>query len=250
MDYQYEATVKTDQAAAESARLTLSFCRILAPISGQMGLRQIDPGNMVHAADTTGLVSMAQMDPISVLFSLPQDMLPQVLGRLHSRQAIRLEAFDRAGSQLLARGTLGSVDNQIDTTTGAIKLRGRFDNKDDHLYPNQFVNVRILMDTRRNAVVAPSAALLRGADGTYVYVLNADRTVSVRPVTAGPADRGEVVIEKGLADGEQVVTDGTDKLREGMAVVLADAKGGAGPRTDAAAGGAARRGRKPGQESH
>lgn len=224
---QYEATLRNDQAAIDSARLQLSFCRIEAPVDGQVGLRQIDPGNMVHAADATGLVTVAQMDPISVLFSLPQDQLPQIQKRLRSRLPVRLEAYDRSGATLLGKGSLASLDNQIDTTTGAIKLRGSFANRDGTLYPNQFVNLRVLLDTRQQVAIIPTAAIQRGADGPYVYVLNADQTVSVRKVVPGPADRSELAVESGLHEGEQVVIDGTDKLREGLPVKIADARGGA-----------------------
>lgn len=241
---QYVATLRNDQASVDSARLQLSFCRIEAPVDGQVGLRQIDPGNMVHASDATGLVTVAQMDPISVLFSLPQDQLPQLRKRMHERQPIRLEAMDRGGSLRLAEGSLASLDNQIDATTGAIKLRGNFANRDGGLYPNQFVNLRVLLDVRRQATLVPTAALQRGAQGTYVYVLNADRTVSVRAVTVGPASRSEIAVEQGLAAGDQVVTDGTDKLRDGLAVVLAEA------RSSPAAGAAPRKHSKAGQEPH
>ncbi|MDE3009295.1 MAG: MdtA/MuxA family multidrug efflux RND transporter periplasmic adaptor subunit [Pseudomonadota bacterium] len=223
---QYQAAVRTDQAAIDSARLNLEFCRIESPLAGQVGLRQVDPGNIVHAADTTGLVVVAQMDPISVLFSLPQDQLPQLQQRLRSHQAIAVQALDRSGARVLADGSLASVDNQIDTTTGAIKLRARFSNRSGALYPNQFVNLRVLLDTRTGVVIAPTAALQRGAQGTYVYVLKVDHTVTVRPVTTGPVNRGDMVIDAGLADGEQVVIDGIDKLREGLAVEVADAAGG------------------------
>jgi multidrug efflux system membrane fusion protein len=207
----------------DSARLQLGFCRIVAPISGQAGLRQIDPGNMVHAADATGLVTIAQMDPISVLFSLPQDQLPAVQQRLRGGAPVRLEAYDRGGRTRLAEGTLASLDNQIDPSTGSIKLRGRFSNRSAALYPNQFVNLRMLMEQRRAAILVPTAALQRGVQGPFVYVLMPDRLVRVRPVTPGPADKGQIVIEQGLASGEQVVIDGTDKLRDGLAVTIAEA---------------------------
>lgn len=226
---QYEATLLTDQAAIDSARLNLSFCRIESPLTGQVGLRQVDPGNMVHASDATGLVSVAQMDPISVLFSLPQDELPQLQLRLRSHQAIAVQALDRAGVHVLADGSLASVDNQIDTTTGAIRLRARFGNRTGALYPNQFVNLRVLLDTRTGVVIAPTAALQRGAQGTYVYVLKDDRTVTVRTVTTGPVNRGDMVIDAGLGEGEQVVIDGVDKLREGLVVEVAAAVPGRAP---------------------
>ena len=228
---QYVAAVRTDQAVVDSARLQLSFCRIEAPVSGQVGLRQIDPGNMVHAADTTGLVTVAQMDPISVLFSLPQDQLPAVQAKLRQHGAIKVQAYDRGGKTVLAEGTLASLDNQIDATTGTIKLRGKFANGNAGLYPNQFVNLRVLMNVLKDVTIAPSAGIQRGPQGTFMYVLKDDRTVSLTPVVLGPSDKSGVVVQQGLNAGEQVVIDGADKLRDGVSVILADrsSQAGAGP---------------------
>jgi len=223
---QYEATLKTDQSAIDNARLQLSYCHIQSPISGQVGLRLVDPGNIVHVADAGGLVSIAQMDPISVLFSLPQDVLPALNRKRSMGKPIVVEAFDRSGNVSLQKGTLASLDNQIDTTTGSVKLRASFNNKEMKLYPNQFVNIRILMDIKPKAVVVPNSALQRGAQGPFVYVVNEDRKVSLRPIELGPSDRSEVVISKGVTEGEKVVIDGADKLKEGVTVNLADPQNG------------------------
>ena len=220
--HQYEATLKTDQSAIDNARLQLSYCHIQAPISGQVGLRLVDPGNMIHAADATGLVTIAQMDPISVLFSIPQDFLPALNHKRTGGKAITVEAFDRSGMVSLQKGTLASLDNQIDTSTGSVKLRGSFNNREMKLYPNQFVNIRVLMDVKPKVIVIPSAALQRGAQGTFVYVVNEDRKVALRLIDVGPSDRNEVVVEKGVSDGEKVVIDGADKLKDGVVVNIAD----------------------------
>ncbi len=223
---QYEASVRADQASIDSARLQLSYCRITAPVSGQIGLRLIDAGNIVHAGDVNGLVTIAQMQPISALFSLPQDQLPALHKRSAHHANVKVLAMDRAGQARLADGALSSQDNQIDPTTGTLKLRAGFANQDGSLYPNQFVNVRVLMEVRKDAVVIPASALQRGTQGPYVYLLRDDQTVAVRQIRPGPADHGEIVVEEGLAAGDQVVIDGTDKLRDGMPVNLADRKPG------------------------
>jgi multidrug efflux system membrane fusion protein len=219
---QYEATLKTDQSAIDNARLQLSYCHIQAPISGQVGLRLVDPGNIVHSADAAGLVTIAQMDPISVLFSIPQDFLPALNHKRSGGKPIAVEAFDRSGNVSLQKGTLASQDNQIDAATGSVKLRGSFNNREMKLYPNQFVNIRLLMDVKPKALVIPGTALQRGAQGTFVYVVNEDRKVALRPITVGPSDRNEVVVEKGISDGEKVVIDGADKLKDGVMVNIAD----------------------------
>lgn len=219
---QYDATLKTDQSAIENARLQLSYTRIESPINGQVGLRLVDPGNMVHGADANGIVTIAQMDPISVLFSVPQDFLPALNHKRLSGKPITIEAFDRTGNVSLQKGTLTSIDNQIDSTTGSVKLRGVLSNKSMKLYPNQFVNIRILMEVKSRAWVIPSSALQRGAQGPFVYVVNDEKKVSLRSVEIGPADRNEIVIEKGVSDGEKVVIDGADKLKDGMTVNLVD----------------------------
>ena len=217
---QYEGTVKADQGQVDNAKLQLTYSRVSAPISGVVGLRQVDPGNIIHAADANGLVVITQVQPITVLFPIPEDNLPQILSRLKAGATLAVDAWDRAQKVKLAAGKLSTVDNQIDTTTGTVKLRAEFPNDDRALFPNQFVNVRMLVDTRQDATLLPSAAIQRGAPGTFVYVVNDDKTVSVKPVKLGPV-QGEVTsIESGVAPGAMVVVDGADKLREGAKVEL------------------------------
>ena len=218
---QYEGTVRTDQAQVDNARLQLTYARITAPIGGRLGLRQIDPGNVVRAGDATGVVVITQLQPITVVFTIPQDNLPQVMRRLASGDAIPVEAWDRENRSKLADGTLITVDNQIDPATGTVKLKAQFTNDDTLLFPNQFVNVRMLVDTRRQVVTVPTAALQRGAQGLYVYVVKDDATVTVRPVKTGPVDGDRVTVESGIAAGERVVVDGLDRLREGARVEIA-----------------------------
>ncbi|WP_080403113.1 MdtA/MuxA family multidrug efflux RND transporter periplasmic adaptor subunit [Burkholderia ubonensis] len=226
---QYEGVVKMDQAQIDNVRLQLVYARITAPLGGRAGLRQVDPGNIVHASDNNGLVVITEVEPITVVFTLPEDNLPAVLARLRNDETLPVEAYDRQGHKKLAAGSLLTVDNQIDPGTGTFKLKAQFDNRDDALYPNQFVNARLRVETRHGAVLAPAAAIQRGVDGTFVYVVNADRTVAVRRIKPGPAEGDTVAIEKGLAPGELVVVDGVDKLREGATVALsspaADQKG-------------------------
>ncbi|HEX8978139.1 MAG TPA: MdtA/MuxA family multidrug efflux RND transporter periplasmic adaptor subunit [Parasulfuritortus sp.] len=224
---QYEGTVKIDQGAVANARLQLDYTRISAPLAGRVGLRQVDPGNIVHASDATGLVVITQEQPIGVVFSLPEDDLPQVTGPLNKGATLPVLAYDRDGQTRLAEGRLASVDNQIDTTTGTVKLKASFANRDGSLFPNQFVNVRLQVATLRDAVLAPTAAIQHGAQGSYLYVVKPDDTATVRPVKTGPAEHGMTAIESGLAAGERVVLEGTDRLREGMKVKLAGAGGGA-----------------------
>ena len=187
-----------------------------------MGLRLVDAGNIVHASDAGGLVTIAQMDPISVLFSLPQDFLPALNQKRSNSKPISIEALDRSGTISLQKGTLASLDNQIDTTTGSVKLRGSFHNREMKLYPNQFVNIRVLMEIKPKSIVVPTSALQRGAQGPFVYVVNEEKKVSLRLVDLGPSDRNEVVILKGVAEDEKVVIDGADKLKQGVAVNIAD----------------------------
>jgi multidrug efflux system membrane fusion protein len=215
---QFEGAVQVDQALIDQAKLQLTYSKVTAPISGRIGLRLVDVGNVVHANDTTGLLVITQVQPITVTFTVPEDDLRAVLGKSRGVQPLVVEAFDRAGQTQLATGALQSTDNQIDPTTGTTKLKAVFANDDQALFPNQFVNVRLLLDTQKNAVIAPGAAVQRGKDGTFVYVVKADQTVEVRPVVAGPSTGGKTAITSGLADGEQVVTDGVDKLRAGSAV--------------------------------
>jgi multidrug efflux system membrane fusion protein len=222
---QYEGVVKSDQSALENARLQLTYSRITAPVSGRLGLRQVDPGNVVRASDPNGIVVITQLQPIAVIFTIPQDNLPVVMKRLQSGAKPPVEAWDRENRQKLASGTLITVDNQIDSTTGTVKLKAQFGNEDSGLFPNQFVNVRMLVDTRREVVTIPGAALQRGSQGTFVYVIKDDKTVTVRPVKLGPAEGERVSVEAGLAEGERVVTDGLDRLREGARVELAQRPG-------------------------
>lgn len=215
---QYEATVKIDQAAIESARLQLSYCRITAPVSGRLGLRQVDSGNMVRAGDTNGLVVITQLQPIAVVFSIPEDSLPPVMAKLRAGAKLAVDAYDRSDKVKLASGTLLTVDNQIDPATGTVKLKAQFANADNALFPSQFANVRMLVDVKPDAILIPGAAVQRGTPGTYVYVVKPDSTVSVRKVKLGPVQGESVAIESGLAAGESVVIDGADKLREGAKI--------------------------------
>jgi multidrug efflux system membrane fusion protein len=215
---QYAGAVQVDQALIDQAKLQLTYSRVTAPISGRIGLRLVDVGNIVHANDATGLLVITQVQPITVLFTVPEDDLRAVLTKSGDTERLVVEAYDRGGQTKLATGALQSTDNQIDPTTGTTKLKAVFDNADASLFPNQFVNVRLLLDVRKDAVIAPGAAVQRGKDGTFVYVVTADQTVEVRPVTLGPTADGEAAIASGLAAGEQVVVDGVDKLRAGGAV--------------------------------
>src|SRR5262245_23085168 len=215
---QYEGAVRADKAQVDNARLQLSYARITAPITGRLGLRQVDPGNIVHASDANGVVVITEVQPISVVFTLPQDNLQAVLARLKGSARLPVEAWDRAWRTKLASGELASVDNLIDVTTGTVRLRAKFANADLALFPNQFVNARMLLDTRRGVVTLPSAALQRGSQGSFVYVVKDDGTVSVRPVKLGPGEGERVAVESGVAAGERVVTDGMDRLREGAKV--------------------------------
>ena len=215
---QYEASIASDQAQVDSAKLSLSYTRITAPITGRLGLRQVDVGNMVHASDANGIVVITAVQPIDVVYSLPETNLPQVLQQLRAGQAMAVDALSRDQSRTLATGKLLTVDNQIDTTTGTVKLKAEFANADSSLFPNQFVNVRMLVETLHAVTVVPSAAIQRGTQGNFVYIVGADSVVAIRVVTVGPVDGETTVISKGLAPGDIVVVDGTDRLREGQKV--------------------------------
>jgi membrane fusion protein, multidrug efflux system len=217
---QYEGTVKTDQGQIDNAKLQLTYTRVTAPIGGRVGLRQIDPGNIVHASDSTGLVVITQVQPITVLFPIAEDNLPRVMKRMQSGDNVPVEAFDRAQKVKLGTGKLVTIDNQIDTTTGTVKLRAEFPNADSALFPNQFVNIRMVIETLPAATLVPSAAIQRGAPGTFVYVVKSDNTVSVVPVKLGPVQGEITAIDSGVAVGDTVVVDGADKLREGAKVEL------------------------------
>jgi multidrug efflux system membrane fusion protein len=238
------ATVQADQALIDTQKLNLTYCRIVAPVTGKVGLRQIDPGNYVQTSDANGIVVITQIQPISVIFTLPEDNLRPVLRRLNSGVKLPVTAFDRSGANRLDTGRLETVDNQIDTTTGTVKLRAVFDNAEQALFPNQFVNIQLLVDTLRGADLVPNAAIQRGAPGTFVYVVKPDETVAAQPVTLGPGDNQRVAVTKGLEPGQLVVTDGADRLKDGAKVRLAGggtpaagSPGGAQPAAEAPASG-------------
>lgn len=215
---QSEGQVEVDQGAVASAELQLAYSKIIAPIDGRVGLRQVDVGNNINSTDTTGLVIITQTRPIDVLFTLPESDITSVLRAQKSGSAPVIDVWDRSNKQKLTEGKLLSLDNQIDAATGTVKLKGRFDNSDDSLFPNQFVNVRMKVDTLQNAVVIPSAALQMSNDGHFVWVLNDENQVSQHRVSAGLDDNQQVVITAGLAAGQRVVTDGIDRLTEGVKV--------------------------------
>ena len=223
---QYEGAVKTDQATINSAKLQLVYSRVTAPVSGRVGLRQVDPGNVVSSSDATGIVVITQLKPINVLFSLPEDNLPSVLEQIHIGTKLPIDAYDRTQTKLLDSGSLLTVDNQIDATTGSVKLKANFYNKSESLFPNQFVNVRMLLSVKHGVTLVPSAAIQQGSSavGSYVYLVQADSTVTVRKVKVGAVEGDNSEILNGLAVGEKVVIDGVDKLREGAAVTLPKAK--------------------------
>jgi multidrug efflux system membrane fusion protein len=215
---QNRGTVQADQAQVDTQKLNLTYCRIVAPVGGRVGLRQVDPGNYVQTSDPNGIVVITQLQPISAIFTLPEDSLQAVLRRVRSGETLAVTAFDRSGTTRLDTGRLDTMDNQIDTSTGTVKLRATFDNRDQMMFPNQFVNIQLLVDTLRGATLVPNAAVQRGAPGTFVYVVKPDETVAAQPVTLGPADDKRVVITKGLEQGQLVVTDGADRLKDGAKV--------------------------------
>jgi len=225
---QIRATLKSDQAAIESARLNLSYARITAPAGGRVGLRQVDVGNIVHANDQTGIVVITQLQPINVLFTIPADHLPQVLPQVHAGKILAVEAWDRDLKHRLAIGRLLAVDNQIDPTTGTVRIKAVFDNGDEALYPDQFVNARLLVQTLQGAVTVPGAAIQRSPQATYVYLVKPDRTVENRNVVVQLTEGEDAVIQSGLAAGDTVVIDGVDKLRPGMKVDVSAAGHSAG----------------------
>jgi membrane fusion protein, multidrug efflux system len=224
---QYAGAVENDQGLIESARVQLAYCQITSPISGRVGLRLVDPGNIVHAADANGIVVITQLQPIAVVFTIPEDNIPAVMDRLRRGVRMTVEAYDREQKHQLSTGTLLTIDNQVDPTTGTVKLKATFPNSDNRLFSSQFVNARLLLDVVRNATVVPAAAVQRGTRGVFVYVVKPDQTVAVRPVTAGVADGDDVAITAGLTVGEPVVVDGADRLRDGARVAVQTRGGGA-----------------------
>ena len=217
---QSEGIVKADQGQIDNAKLQLAYSRITAPISGRVGLRQVDAGNMVRANDTNGLLVITQLTPITVVFTIPEDNLPAVLERLNAGQQLTVDAFDREHKKQLATGTLLTVDNQIDPNTGTVRLKAVFPNEDGALFPNQFVNARLLLHVKRGTTLVPSAAVQRGPQGTFVFVVKGDQTVGVRAITVGVTHGEESSIESGLAPEDLVVVDGAEKLRDGTKVEI------------------------------
>jgi len=224
---EFDGAIESDQGQIDNAKLQLVYSRITAPISGRIGLRLVDIGNMVHATDANGLLVITQLQPISVLFSLPQDQLPEVIAKMRSAKALTVEAFDRDNTDKIATGKLLTIDNQIDTTTGTYKLKATFDNSKNELFPNQFVNVHLLVDTKMNVVLVPTTAILRGPQGTYVFSVLPDNTVKVRTITVAEANGNITGIATGIAAGDVVVTDGQDKLQDGSKVDPRPPAGGA-----------------------
>ncbi|MBZ5535609.1 MAG: MdtA/MuxA family multidrug efflux RND transporter periplasmic adaptor subunit [Acidobacteriia bacterium] len=223
---QLEGAVRADQALINSQRLNLTYCRITAPLSGRMGLRLVDQGNIIHANDPNGLVVITQLQPISVIFTLPQDQLPVVYKKLREGAKLPADAFDRDNTTKIATGTLLTIDNQIDPNTGTFKLKTIFDNNDGVLFPNQFVNVHLLVDTRRSLTVVPAAAIQRGPQGAYVYVVTGGDSVKIRSVTIALTSGSSVGISEGLRPGESVVVDGQDKLQDGSKIDARTSTGG------------------------
>lgn len=226
-------TIKADEAAVASAQLQLDWSRITSPIDGRVGLKQVDVGNQISSGDTTGIVVLTQTHPIDLIFTLPENDIATVVKAQKAGATLVVEAWDRTNKQKLSSGSLLSLDNQIDATTGTIKLKARFNNEDDALFPNQFVNARMLVDTQQNAVVIPTAALQMGNEGNFVWVLNSEDKVSKHLVTTGIQDSQKVVITAGLAAGDRVVTDGIDRLTEGAKVEVVEAQSATASDTDA-----------------
>jgi multidrug efflux system membrane fusion protein len=243
---QYEGTVKSDKANIDTYKLDLIYARITAPVSGRVGLRQVDPGNYVTPSLTNGIVVITQLQPISVIFTTSEDNLQQIIQQTQAGAKLSVTAYDRSNTTSLEGGMLETLDNQIDTTTGTVKLRAIFQNSKNLLFPNQFVNTRLLVDTIKDAVIVPTPAVLNGSMGPFVYVVKADNTVTVRPVKVGPVDGERTSIKSGLAVGERVVIDGSDRLKEGAKITIpadrprgaSGASGASGARGAAAASGA------------
>jgi membrane fusion protein, multidrug efflux system len=231
---QLEGTVRTDQAQIDNARLQVAYCHITAPFAGRVGLRQVDKGNMVHASDTNPMLVLTQLQPIAVIFTLPEDQLPTVSQHMKN-SSLRVDAYSRDDSTKLATGKLQTIDNEIDQTTGTAKLKAVFDNVDSQLWPNQFVNANLLLETRKNSTVVPTAAVLRGPQGTYVYAVKPDKTVEARTIAISLTQGNITTITSGLNPGDTVVTDGQDKLQTGSKV---EPRGGGPGNTPSGSGGA------------
>jgi len=248
---QDKGIVQTDQAQVDAQKLNLIYCHIISPVTGRVGLRQVDPGNYIQTSSTTGIVVVTQLQPISVIFTLPEDSLPAVLKQVHAGQTLEATAYDRTGNIKIEVGKLSTMDNQIDTTTGTLKLRATFDNKTLDLFPNQFVNIKLKVDTLKDTEIVPDSAIQRGAPGTFVYLVKPDNTVTAQPVTLGPDDGEKVAVTKGLQPGQVVVTDGADRLKEGAKITItesgAQSTGAAGQNGGQPSGGGRGQGRGKGQ---
>ncbi len=219
---QYEGSVKTDRALIDAQKLNLIYAHIVSPVDGRVGLRLVDPGNYVQTSTTSMIAVLTQLQPITVIFPVPEDELPNILPKVNADVPLQVDAYDRANVKKLATGQLLTIDNEVDTTTGMVKLRAQFDNTDNKLFPSQFVNANLLLDTLRGVVTIPTAAILRGAPGAYAYVVGADNKVSVHALKLGPTDGDMTQVISGLAPGDRVVTEGTDRLREGALVEIPD----------------------------
>jgi multidrug efflux system membrane fusion protein len=221
---QYVGSIESDEGQVKTAQVNLAYTRIVSPVTGRVGIRQVDQGNYVTPGDTNGIVIVNQVQPISVIFSIPEDNVPALLKKVRQGTAMKVEAYDKPAAVKLANGKLSTFDNAIDTSTGTVKLRAQFENADGALFPNQFVNVSLLLDLLQNQLIMPNAAVRRGAPNgvvsTFVYLVNADRTVTVRPVTLGTVDGERVAVASGVAAGDVVVTEGGDRLRDGAPVQL------------------------------
>ena len=246
---QDEGTVALDQASVDSAKLNLVYCHIVSPVTGRVGLRLVDPGNYVQTSSSTGLVVVTQLQPISVVFVLPEDDIPDVMEQMQGDQPLSVVAYDRANAAKVAEGSLITIDNTVDTTTGAVKLRASFPNTDNRLFPNQFVNAQLLLKTLHNVVRAPVAAVQQGAPGSFVYLLKPDNSVAVQVVKTGVTDGGDVQILSGLQPGDTVVVDGADRLKDGAKVTVTPADGGSSAKASPSTGPGAPPGQQPGNST-
>ena len=224
---QFDGVIRADEAQINNAKLQITYCHITAPIGGRVGLRLADVGNMIHANDANGLVVITQVQPIAVLFTIPEDSLSQVLSKVRAGEHLAVEAYDRGGQTKIADGRVETIDNEIDPATGTSRLKALFDNKTNALFPNQFVNVRLLVETRKDKILIPAVAIQRGPQGTFVYVVKEDQTAEVRSITVGTVEGDQASIDSGASEGDRVVVDGVDKLRSGSKVKVNSGSGSA-----------------------
>ncbi|NNM59692.1 MAG: MdtA/MuxA family multidrug efflux RND transporter periplasmic adaptor subunit [Legionellales bacterium] len=215
---QYQGAVQLDQGLIQSTKVNLSYCNITSPVDGRIGIRVVDPGNFVQTSSTSGIVVITTLNPITVIFTLPEDNIPEVMRHMQHGKKLTALAYDRSQTKLLAKGTLSALDNEVEPTTGTVKLRAKFENKQNRLFPNQFVNIKLLVDTLQKAIVVPTAAIQRSAEGTFVYLVNPNTTVSIKPVTVDLIEGDKAVISKGISLGQSVVVDGVDQLTEGTSI--------------------------------